>query len=128
MSYEKQTWTTGDIITAEKLNHMENGIENGSDIFLVNFNMSGGEYSADKTYEELYNAALNGKCIIGCAQSAVYNCLGIRYVGGKVFIGFSCINTEINNYDNIYGVSISTFQYYSNGEIVSSYRQIYSEN
>lgn len=30
MSYEKQTWTTGDIITAEKLNHIENGIENSN--------------------------------------------------------------------------------------------------
>lgn len=26
MSYEKQTWTNGDVITAEKLNHMEDGI------------------------------------------------------------------------------------------------------
>lgn len=26
MSYTKQTWATGDIITAEKLNHMEDGI------------------------------------------------------------------------------------------------------
>lgn len=28
MSYEKQTWQTGDIITAVKLNHMEDGIAN----------------------------------------------------------------------------------------------------
>ena len=27
MSYEKQTWSTGQVITAEKLNHMESGIE-----------------------------------------------------------------------------------------------------
>ena len=27
MSYEKQTWANGDIITAEKLNHIEDGIE-----------------------------------------------------------------------------------------------------
>ena len=26
MSYEKQTWNKGDTITAEKLNHMEDGI------------------------------------------------------------------------------------------------------
>ena len=26
MAYEKQTWTTGDVITQEKLNHMEDGI------------------------------------------------------------------------------------------------------
>lgn len=29
MSYEKQTWVTGDVITAEKLNHMEEGISSG---------------------------------------------------------------------------------------------------
>lgn len=29
MAYEKQTWETGDVITAEKLNHMESGIEDG---------------------------------------------------------------------------------------------------
>ena len=29
MAYEKQTWETGDVITAEKLNHMESGIEGG---------------------------------------------------------------------------------------------------
>ena len=28
MSYEKQTWVTGDIVSAEKLNHMEEGIQN----------------------------------------------------------------------------------------------------
>ena len=28
MSYEKQTWQTGDIVTSAKLNHMEDGIEN----------------------------------------------------------------------------------------------------
>ena len=27
MSYTKQTWETGDIITAEKLNHIENGVQ-----------------------------------------------------------------------------------------------------
>lgn len=28
MAYEKQTWHTGDVITQEKLNHMEDGIAN----------------------------------------------------------------------------------------------------
>ena len=28
MGYEKQTWATGDVITAEKLNHIEDGIKN----------------------------------------------------------------------------------------------------
>lgn len=38
MIYEKQTWNTGDIITAEKLNHIETGIVNAS---------SGGSNQAD---------------------------------------------------------------------------------
>lgn len=29
MAYEKQTWVNGDVITAEKLNHMEDGIAEG---------------------------------------------------------------------------------------------------
>ena len=28
MAYEKQNWTSGDVITAEKLNHIEDGIAN----------------------------------------------------------------------------------------------------
>ena len=32
MSYEKQTWQTGDTITAQKLNHMEGGIAQGGGI------------------------------------------------------------------------------------------------
>lgn len=28
MAYEKQTWECGETITAEKLNHMEDGIAN----------------------------------------------------------------------------------------------------
>lgn len=37
MSYEKTIWNTGDIITAEKMNHIENGIaEDISDKSLEN--------------------------------------------------------------------------------------------
>lgn len=34
MSYEKHTWETGELITAEKLNHMEEGIEGGGSLDL----------------------------------------------------------------------------------------------
>ena len=30
MSYTKQTWASGDVVTAEKLNHMEDGIESAA--------------------------------------------------------------------------------------------------
>lgn len=32
MAYEKQTWQTGDVITQEKLNHMEDGIEDAYEL------------------------------------------------------------------------------------------------
>ena len=35
--YEKQTWVTGEVITKEKLNHMEDGIANGGLIFPIGF-------------------------------------------------------------------------------------------
>lgn len=35
MSYEKQTWQTGDVVTANKLNHMEDGIATGGGDVLV---------------------------------------------------------------------------------------------
>lgn len=34
MSYEKQTWVTGEVITADKLNHIEEGIYNNSIVSL----------------------------------------------------------------------------------------------
>ena len=43
MSYEKQTWQNGDIITADKLNHMEDGISesgSGEDSGVVGFPIS----------------------------------------------------------------------------------------
>lgn len=35
MAYSKQTWVTGDVITADKLNHIEDGLEAVSDYDLV---------------------------------------------------------------------------------------------
>ena len=46
MSYTKQTWNTGDVITAQKLNHMENGIASLSGYdFVLNEGLDG--FSAD---------------------------------------------------------------------------------
>lgn len=44
MAYEKQTWANGDVITAEKLNHIEEGIENGDN-----------GYECTETTEQLFN-------------------------------------------------------------------------
>lgn len=35
MSYEKQTWSNGEVITAEKLNHIEDGIANKTNVIHI---------------------------------------------------------------------------------------------
>lgn len=61
MSYEKTTWETGDIVTAEKLNNIENGIENagGGGVFVVGFQEGGA--ALNKTWKEIHDAIASGK-------------------------------------------------------------------
>ena len=63
MAYQKQTWQTGETITAQKLNHMEDGIGNNSEgnnwliINTVNENLEGNEITRlNKTAEEIIAA------------------------------------------------------------------------
>ena len=57
MSYEKQTWQTGDIIAADKLNHMEDGIAGGYDIvFTKTTSIPSSVMTADgASFDELLN-------------------------------------------------------------------------
>lgn len=58
MNYEKQTWVNGDVITAEKLNHMEDGI-GGSSLepltITITYHGDTRTYTANKTYEDFYS-------------------------------------------------------------------------
>ncbi len=56
MSYEKQTWATGDTITADKLNHMEDGIATGGGVLVVHGAIDGAIMTLDKTWQEIYDA------------------------------------------------------------------------
>lgn len=58
MSYEKQTWASGDVITAEKLNHIESGI--GASALVVK-DTNG---VLDKTWKEINDALLAGTMVI----------------------------------------------------------------
>jgi len=73
MSYEKTNWQKGDVITAEKLNNIENGIEAnetaiGNNVFIVNVvaenDGSTITATADKTRQEMSAAVDAGKFII----------------------------------------------------------------
>lgn len=69
MSYEKQTWQTGDIVTSAKLNHMEDGIAaagsgggGGGGALVVNADMNTG--ALDKTAGEIMAAAKTGLVLL----------------------------------------------------------------
>lgn len=76
MSYIPTLWQTGDIITANKLNNMENGIvsANSGEPFLITFIYHDDPllpyYTADKTLEEVSEAYNQGKWIIACEDDS----------------------------------------------------------
>lgn len=74
MAYEKQTWACDDLITADKLNHMEQGIEDaqgGVTVAPLRVNLTRNISEAncenhiftdtDKTYMEIGTALVGGK-------------------------------------------------------------------
>ena len=72
MSYEKNIWKTGDVITSTKLNRMEDGIANAGGILViggltVGMNQTSYQFigTADKTWQEIDNALAAGvRCVV----------------------------------------------------------------
>lgn len=62
MSYEKQTWQTGEVITEQKLNHMEDGIAMGG-VLIVHLDKTEG--ALDKTWQQIHDAARSKVVFIG---------------------------------------------------------------
>lgn len=58
MAYTKQTWATGDTITAEKLNHMEDGIAENS-IYDIVFSMGETLEATGLPFNELKTKIIN---------------------------------------------------------------------
>ena len=76
MAYEAHEWETGEVITADRLNHIEEGIESESEKFIVTFSSNNNnELSADKTLQEIYDAWNGGKRVFG----AKYTGIGFAY-------------------------------------------------
>jgi hypothetical protein len=63
--YEKQTWNTGDVITEEKLNHMEDGIASCG-MFVVGsiYDENTQTTTLDKTYKEIVDAFNAGRNVV----------------------------------------------------------------
>ena len=75
MTYSPTTWTTGDTITASALNKIEQGIADaggGAGGLVVNVTNSGGTYTMDKTYGEIYEALKAGTPCFVCITTSSY--------------------------------------------------------
>lgn len=60
--YDKTNWVTGDIVTAEKLNKLEDGVQNaGGGVFAVGFQDDG--ETLDKTWKEIHDAVASRKLV-----------------------------------------------------------------
>ena len=113
MSYEKQTWVNGEVITADKLNHMENGIGEGGggnyldDVMWVNITTQDGRtWSADKTWNEVYEHLMtNGKPVGARSNwkiismnpsmsSTSMSFTGTRYDNKRIFFDTYVINND----------------------------------
>ena len=64
MSYEKQTWAEGDVVTSEKLNHIEGGIASSIMMVPAVEGESGLTITLGKTWQEIYDAMSAGKCVL----------------------------------------------------------------
>lgn len=99
MAYSKQTWANGDTITADKLNHMEDGIENiGSNILEIGHQDEGDKMILDKTWNQIKNAMPN--CIF------VRDVEGIFEKGIVAYVGYQnnsySVTVYMNNYEQIF--------------------------
>lgn len=70
--YTKQTWADGDIITADKINHMEDGIESANKGLVVKFDGNPDDgITSDASYSTIMNALANGANVIGVYRNRI---------------------------------------------------------
>ena len=102
MSYEKQTWQTGDVVTSAKLNHMEDGIAGGGGGLVVTVTETSSDddtvYTMNKTWQEIHDAAENG--LVAVTYSSIDSDTSYSYVsslgydefGGIYYLGVNGTN------------------------------------
>lgn len=86
MAYTKQTWTSGETVTAAKLNHMEDGIANGesggSGVLVVHVDNN---YTMDKTWQEITDA-LNAGMVVTSPSIGTFSFIARTWVSGSVYM------------------------------------------
>lgn len=101
MAYEKHTWVCGETITADKMNHLENGVAEGggggSSPLVVHRIDSGSKHQLDKTWQEINNAFPN-----------VY----VEVVEGEALMNLPV--SAIGSYGAVYMLALGEVEYEAN--------------
>ena len=107
MSYDKNTWQTGDVITANKLNHIEDGIAGAggggaSNLYITLSSIDG---SMDKTWQEIWDTMTGGGLCFTLAENVGQDNFGFEYyvygVNGDPsyeVIAYDPIHNEVVNF------------------------------
>lgn len=116
MAYEPKTWECGETLTAEALNHMEQGISDassgGGTPLLVNAVYDGdGKYDLDKTFGEIRNAYSSGRMVVVTKDSSSetlshINVLSVQEVEFMIDLESSYANGSVSTYGGTYSVSL----------------------
>lgn len=91
MAYEPTNWKSGDVVTAAKLNKIEQGIY-GS-VFIVHLTEGQEGTVADATIQEIYDAAITG-CLV---RATYFN--GVPIDPDEVFYGDSSLFLSTMGYN-----------------------------
>ncbi len=112
MAYTKNTWETGDIVSSQKLNHIEDGIANAGSAFFINASDSENEEAffttLDKTWQEIYDAYSSGTlCVIRYSGDTFEDIYVVVAVKKRVYMNEDTTQTteltvEISGWNNAY--------------------------
>lgn len=106
MAYEKQIWADGDVITQEKLNHMEDGIAEGDGVEIVDIVQTG----TDSTNKPLFNLSYDD--LEEVAQ---------KYHNGKAVVRLQLLdNSSLNYYMNGARLYVDSF-YFTSSSMTGDY-------
>lgn len=130
MSYEKQTWANGDVITATGLNHMEDGIaDGGGGGYFVHATVSDNEVTVEENVNDIVNAIKSAQNVAMVLEDDDHNIiylaldcyLDAEYNSGTPIIDFKSIadikstsGTKFNVHQKLVSYDGENTWYYEN--------------
>ena len=105
MSYEKQTWVNGEVITDTKLNHMEDGIEDAASGLVCHAtdDAQAERTTLDKTWQEINDAFVSGMSVVVVYEDDAVKALMETYHDGSTYslqFGISADGYQANSPDD----------------------------